>query len=178
MKVHETEIQGCLKVDLPIFEDDRGSFLKTFSFSSFKSFGLTTKCTEEYLTRSRRNVVRGMHFQTPPHEHEKVVYCLDGAITDVVLDIRKKSQSYGKYVVFEISSEKPCAVVIPAGCAHGFLTISTQATVLYRVSSEHSKENDIGISWDSFGYTWNVNQPILSGRDKQHRAFKDFESPF
>lgn len=178
MQINATNIPGCLKIDLPIFRDDRGSFLKIFHLSSFERLGLTTQFSEEYVSVSKKNVIRGMHFQTPPHEHDKIVYCLDGTITDVVLDIRKKSPTYGQYEVFALNAENPSAIFIPKGCAHGFLATSQVATLLYRVGTEHASESDLGIKWDSFGYNWDVKNPIISKRDQLHKPLLDFESPF
>jgi len=176
--IRETKFEDCFQIDLPFSEDIRGNFLKTYHFSTFSDLGLEFQCKEEFVTTSTQNVIRGMHFQTPPHDHKKLVYCLAGRVRDVVLDIRKNSATYGQFEVFELDANIPTGVYISEGYAHGFLAMSDEATMLYRVSAEHAPSCDAGIRWDSFGYEWGVINPVVSDRDQSHISFDDFKSPF
>lgn len=178
MRVHKTKLRGCLRIEYPFFQDQRGNFKKTYSEPKFEHLGLNFSCVEEFVTMSSKNVIRGMHFQIPPHDHEKIVYCLTGQVRDVVLDMRIGSETYGAYEVFELSGNCPTAIYIPKGFAHGFIALKDNSLMLYRVSTEHNAESDLGIHWSSFGYSWGVSKPIVSERDESHEQFANFESPF
>ena len=158
--------------------DSRGSFIKIFHSDNFAKLGFDTDFKEEYYSTSIKNVLRGMHFQTPPADHVKLVCCLEGAVKDVVVDLRKKSATFGKHCAFELSAEKFNMLYIPKGFAHGFLTLSEQATMLYNVTSVYSPENDKGILWSSCGIDWQCDAPIISERDLNHPTLDEFASPF
>jgi dTDP-4-dehydrorhamnose 3,5-epimerase len=178
MKVEETEIPGLISMINPKFSDKRGDFLKVFSVEEVKKeYPLNSFC-ESYYSRSVRNVIRGMHFQIPPFEQQKLVYVTEGEIIDVVVDLRKKSPSFGTFVKVHLTAFGD-SLLIPQGCAHGFLTVSDFATVVYNVTSTYSPKHDSGIRWDSFGFEWNgIKDPILSDRDKLFPSFNNFNSPF
>ena len=107
-----------------------------------------------------------MHFQTEPHAQAKPVYCPHGAILDVILDMRKDSPSYGKYFAAELSAENGHSLFIPEGFAHGFLALTEGAVTSYLLNKEHQPEADTGILWNSFGFEWPVENPIVSERDR------------
>lgn len=176
--IQETEIQGCLILQLNKITDHRGYFLKSFNHDFFAKHGLEFTVKEEYFSNSKQNVIRGMHFQTPPYEHDKIVRCLEGSVVDVVLDIRKESKTYGKFVRLNLSGAKDEMIFIPKGCAHGFLSLQDNSLMQYMVSSGYSKDNDTGILYDSFGLDWNCKAPIISDRDLSFSAFNNFNSPF
>ena len=119
-----------------------------------------------------------MHFQTPPHDHAKIVYCPQGNIMDVIVDLRRSSATYGQHLATELSSENHLAYYIPEGFAHGFKALTEQAMTYYLVSSEYHKEHDMGIRYDSFGFDWQCSHPIISDRDLSFHAFSEFISPF
>jgi len=168
----EQFIQGVFLVDNFIAKDARGLFVKTISASKLESISFQHSFKESYYSISYRNVIRGMHFQTPPYDHDKLVYVTDGNILDVVLDIRKSSPTYGKYISFNLSAFGS-SVIVPKGCAHGFLTLSETATVVYNVTSEYAPTADNGILWNSFGFNWGVKDPIISERDNSFPEFSD-----
>lgn len=177
MRVQELELSGLFSIDNFQSIDSRGLFVKTFNSESFELINFSDSIKESYYSKSNKGVLRGMHFQLPPFDHEKIIYVTDGVIKDVILDLRTSSKTFGKYVEIEMY-ENEKAILIPKGCAHGFLTISNSATVVYNVTSVHVKESDSGIHWNSFGYDWKVNNPIISERDNDLTNFKDFISPF
>src|SRR5690606_31062155 len=127
---------------------------------------------------SKKNVIRGMHFQTPPHEHSKIVFCPKGAIIDVIIDLRKNAATYGQFAVQELSETNHKAYYIPVGFAHGFKALTDDAITYYLVSSEYSKAHDTGIRYDSFGFDWEITNPIIAERDLSFVGLSDFESPF
>lgn len=127
----ETKIPGCFVLKPAVFQDERGSFVKTFHEQVFAANKLETNFAEEYYSVSFKNVLRGLHFQLPPKEHTKVVYCVLGAVMDVVVDLRVGSSSYGKFEIFEVSGENGNMIYVPPGLAHGFYVTSEKAIMMY-----------------------------------------------
>lgn len=173
----ELEIPGAYLVKNFSSKDDRGTFVKTFNQEKLKEIGFTGSFTESYYSISKKNVIRGMHFQKPPFQHEKLVYVTSGKILDVIIDLRKDYSTYGNYLTLKLN-EFGDAIFIPKGCAHGFLALSEIVTVVYNVSSVYEPSADDGILWNSFGFNWEVNSPLLSERDKGFTTFENFRSPF
>jgi dTDP-4-dehydrorhamnose 3,5-epimerase len=171
-------LQDALLIKLPAFTDNRGAFIKTFQEHFFDAAKIRFQLKESYFSLSQKDVIRGMHFQTPPHHHSKIVFCPSGSILDVIVDIRKQSPTYGQYFSTVLSAENHLAYYIPEGFAHGFKALSDNAMTYYLVSSEHNKEHDAGIKFDSFGMDWECELPILSDRDLAFEPLGDFNSPF
>jgi dTDP-4-dehydrorhamnose 3,5-epimerase len=178
MEIRETEIPGCYEVQPRLLKDDRGVFVKTFHAEEFRSLGLCADWKEQYYSASNQGVLRGLHFQHPPHDHAKLVYCTIGSVEDVVLDIRAGSPTYGKSIVLELSAAKGNMIYLPKGLAHGFCTPSEPATLVYNVSSIYEPDADSGIRWDSIGVRWSIRSPLLSNRDLTFPALDEFQSPF
>lgn len=178
MKLIPTEIEGAFVIDQSVFQDARGSFIKTFHEELFRDMGLECRFAESYYTESRENVVRGMHFQVPPHDHAKIATIISGKILDVIVDLRKKSKTYGKYLTVELSRKNRRSIYTPRGVAHGFCSLEKLSVVYYITTSVYSKEHDKGIRWDSFGFKWPINTPVLSERDQLFPTLEEFDSPF
>lgn len=178
MKIEQTSIPGLLLLTLPAHPDGRGLFVKTFHESTLREAGIHFPLAESYFSFSKKGVIRGMHFQTPPHAHAKIVFCPVGAIRDVVLDLRKSSETFGQHLSQELSAENHHALYIPPGCAHGFESLADGSMTYYLVSSEYSREHDAGVRWDSFGMAWETSAPILSTRDAGFVGLAEFQSPF
>jgi len=178
MKFLPTKFNTVFIVEPRTFQDIRGGFVKIYQHSNFLSIGMHGQFIESYYSISHKNVIRGMHFQTPPAEHTKLVYVTQGKILDAVVDIRKKSPTYGQHITTELSAENRHAIFIPPGFAHGFLSLEDGSCVIYAQTSEYSQEHDLGINALSCGIPWNVNDPILSERDNAFPALKDFQSAF
>lgn len=178
MKITETYIKGCYTIEPNIFGDHRGRFVKPYHIEEFKKGGINFEIKEEYFSVSKENVLRGLHFQTPPKSTAKLVTCLNGKIFDVVVDLRKNSNTFLKTFSIELSSDTGNQIFIPEGLAHGFCALSEEATVLYMCSEVHSPENDAGIRWDSAGIDWPLKNPVISEKDKQLVELKDFNNPF
>ena len=178
MEMTVTPMEGLLVLQTLPFQDARGGFQKPFNADFFREHGLATDFKEFYYSVNRKGVIRGMHFQTPPCDHEKLVYVSRGRILDVVLDIRKGSATYGKYFETELNASDGCALYIPRGFAHGFCALEEESVVNYAQTSCYDREHDCGILYSSFGYTWPAEDPVLSPRDGSFPAFQDFNSPF
>lgn len=178
MEIINTNISDVKLIKQFRAEDARGTFVKTFHETSLKKAGIDFEMKESFYSVSHKNVIRGMHFQHPPYDHAKIVFCTEGTIVDVALDIRKNSPTYGQYVSAELSIENNIAIYIPSGFAHGFKTLTDKATTFYFVSSENNREADDGILHTSFGLNWDVENPIVSLRDMAFKGFEEFESPF
>lgn len=174
----ETLIPDCFILKPRVFNDARGSFVKTFQSAEFDRLKLFADFKEEYFSFSRRNVIRGLHFQTPPAEHTKLVCCIQGQVTDVVVDLRVGSPSFKKYVSIELAGHESTAIYIPVGCAHGFISQTDNSLMLYKVSSVHSPENDTGILYSSIGFDWKTDHPIVSSRDQAFVSLDKFQTPF
>jgi dTDP-4-dehydrorhamnose 3,5-epimerase len=178
MNLIPTEFEGLAVIQPKVFRDHRGSFVKTYHEKIFAELGFRFRPAEEFFSVSNKNVLRGMHFQVPPAAHAKLVYCLAGHVLDVAVDLRKNSKTFGKAFSRELNETNREMLFMPEGFAHGFHTLSDQATMCYVVSTVHSPEHDKGIAWNSFGFAWPLENPIVAERDAKFPAFRDFPSPF
>lgn len=177
MEFNKTELDGVYLIKFADFNDKRGKFVKTFNRSLYQNNGFVLDFPETFYSISRKNVIRGMHFQIPPVDHVKFVYCLKGSILDVLLDLREGNQ-YGKVVSFDLDDNVPQGILIPKGVAHGFLSKTDESIVVYHVTTEYSQAHDTGINPLTFGFNWPANSPIVSDRDLGHISLKDFKTPF
>lgn len=177
MPVEETSFEGLKVLRNFVSHDNRGVFIKTFNQIQFEQAGLVFEVRESYYSVSEQDVLRGMHFQLPPHAHEKLVYVTQGRILDVVVDLRAASATY-RQVFSLILEEHTHALFIPQGFAHGFLTLSPTATVVYSVATGYEPSADAGVRWDSLGFAWPLRQPVMSVRDQTFPALLDYVSPF
>ena len=178
MELLGTELAGCFRLHPPLQKDERGTFLKTFHSERFSELGLPIEWCEEYYSSSVKGVIRGMHFRTPPHDHHEIVYCMSGRVLDVVLDLRRQSTTFGAHISIELNGAAGDGIVITTGMAHGFMALTEDVVMAYKVTSVYSPHHDKGVRWDSFGCNWGNSVPILSARDKSHPRLSDFNSPF
>lgn len=161
-----------------LLDDVRGRFIKTFHTGMFEELGLPIQWQEEFYSISKKGVVRGMHYQSPPEDQYKMVYCLSGKILDVILDLRVGSPTYGSHASIEISADNGDILIIPPGFAHGFCALSDKVIMQYKVSSVYSPEHDTGVLWNSFGCSWPYDLPIISDRDTKFPPLSSINSPF
>lgn len=171
-------LNGAKIITLPRATDARGVFVKTFHETTLRHAGIEFTLRESYFSISHKDVIRGMHFQLPPHQHSKVVFCPQGAILDVIVDLRKSSPTYRQCYAQELSAGNHKAYFIPEGFAHGFKALTDDAMTYYLVSSEYSQPHDTGIRYDSIGFDWQVAEPIISARDLSFGMMEEFDSPF
>lgn len=172
------ELPGSFRIRLRRFADLRGAFVKCFQEEPFQRLGLETGLKECFFSVSSQGVLRGLHFQSPPHDQAKMVLCLAGKARDVILDLRTGSPAFGQHARLDLDAEIPELVYIPRGLAHGFLATAPNTMMLYLVTSSHVPEHDAGIRWDSCGIDWGIEAPILSARDRAFPPLADFRSAF
>lgn len=178
MEVIQTAFEDLYIIQHKVFNDERGQFVKTYNQELFKQLNIDVEIKERYYSVSHKNVIRGMHFQTPPAEHVKLVNVISGAILDVVLDLRNDSKTYGHFFSIELLATDPKTIYIPVGFAHGFKSLAQNTIVEYNQTSCYSSVYDSGIRFDSFGFDWKVDNVIISDRDRSFCLFNDFKSPF
>jgi len=172
----EINIPGCFVCKLDIFVDNRGSFQKIFNSKDFAKVIPNFLPRESYITSSAKEVLRGLHFQLPPDDHDKVVICLGGAALDVIVDLRA-GQNYGNVESIELTPDYVNCVVMPKGVGHGFYSHMDNTKLLYIVGTTYAPQTDSGILWSSINFEWPSSSPILSDRDKQHPSFNEFIPP-
>jgi len=181
MKIEPLKLSDTFKVSLDPRKDERGYFVRTFDKAIFQACGLATDWAQENQSLSdRRGILRGLHFQRPPHAETKLVRVVTGAIFDVFVDLRKASPTYGQWDSVDLSSDNHTMVYIPKGFAHGFCTVTDVAVVVYKVDACYAPDAEGGLRWDdeTLNIRWPTDKPFLSARDKALPAFKDFVSPF
>lgn len=180
LELEPSTIPGCQLLRGFAHEDTRGSFEKLVHQPAFEAAGLEWRFRETYLSRSQRGVIRGLHFQRPPSDHVKLVSCLAGAVLDVVLDLRSDSPTYGQHARFELRPGAATAVLIPRGCAHGFVAHEDDSLLLYLVTTPHDPERDAGVRWDSAGIDWSLDPQaaLLSPRDQALPTLAELDNPF
>jgi dTDP-4-dehydrorhamnose 3,5-epimerase len=173
-----TSISGLFVLQNQVFTDARGSFRKLLSENDFYELSLESNFAELYFSVNNKDVIRGMHFQIPPMDHVKMVYVSRGKILDVCLDLRRASNTFGKYFSITLADKDESYLYIPKGIAHGFASLEDDTIVNYVQTSCYSKEHDCGIKYDSFGFKWPVDKPIISQRDMGFPNFQNWNSVF
>ena len=181
MEIIKTEIEGLLLINPKVFKDHRGFFLEFYSEKKFKELGVTTQFVQDnHSFSTQKGVVRGLHFQLPPHAQAKLVRVIRGTVFDVAVDLRTESPTYGKWLGFELTAENFNMLYVPRGFAHGYCTLEDNTEFMYKCDNFYAPESDTGLRWNdpTIKINWPVKDPILSDKDKDTPFFKDFESPF
>ena len=179
MEVIATDLPGVLRLRPRIFADDRGWFAETWNQDAFRAAGLPAHFVQDNQSRSRKNVLRGLHFQLQ-HPQGKLVRAVAGRIFDVAVDIRKSSSHFGRWVAIELSAEVPEMLWIPPGFAHGFLVLSDSADVLYKTTDFYHSAAERTIRWNdpSIGIEWPLTgEPIISAKDAVGTSLDQTELP-
>lgn len=179
---HRLAVPEVVEITPPKFGDHRGFFSEVFKRSAFEAEGIAIDWVQDNQSFSAdAGTVRGLHFQTPPFAQAKLIRVLRGAIYDVAVDIRAGSSSYGQWVAVELSAEKWNQLLVPAGFAHGFMTLTPDVEVIYKVSAPWSRESERAIRWDDpdLAIAWpRLGDAILSDKDAAAPPFRDLVSPF
>ena len=176
----ETEIAGVYIIEPKVYGDNRGYFMETYKESDFTEAGLSYIFIQDNQSRSRKGVLRGLHFQKT-HPQAKLVRVLEGEVYDVAVDLRKGSKTYGKYVGVVLSAENKRMFMIPRGFAHGFVVLSDTATFTYKCDELYHPEDEGGIMWNDpdVGIVWpDCGEILLSEKDKKHPSLKDAKIEF
>lgn len=182
MKVTKTNIPGLLVLEPRVFKDERGFFFESFNKSRNLDAGITNDFVQDNQSKSTYGVIRGLHFQKPPHAQTKLLRVLEGKIFDVAVDIRKGSPTYGKFFGIELSDENFYQFLIPKGFAHGFSVLSDTAVIMYKCDDFYHPETEGSILYNDpqIGIDWKIKDKdvLVSGKDANGILLKEFDSPF
>ncbi len=180
MIVLDTGLHGLIHLIPKVFEDARGYFLETYNKETYYNLGIYETFIQDNISKSEKNVLRGLHFQNPPNAQGKLVSVIYGSVLDVAVDIRKNSATYGKYYIAELSENNKHILWIPPGFAHGFLTLQDNTIFSYKCTSLFNKSAEDSILWNDpdLNINWGISNPKLSEKDKTAQTFKGFHSKF
>jgi dTDP-4-dehydrorhamnose 3,5-epimerase len=174
------DIPGLVLIEPRVFEDERGFFMETYKMPDFAAAGIKADFVQENHSRSRKRVLRGLHYQNPPFAQAKLLRVVRGEVFDVAVDIRKGSPTWGKWVGVVLSEKNRDMLYVPAGLAHGFCVLSEIAEVIYKTTNVYSPESEAGIIWNDkdLNIDWPVKEPIVSERDENWPALKNADIEF
>ena len=182
----ETGIEGLYILEPTVFGDERGFFLETYNKKEFEKIGIFEEFVQDNHSKSKKGVLRGLHFQTK-HSQGKLVRVIRGSVYDVAVDIRKDSLTYGKWYGIELSAENKKMFFIPKGFAHGFLTLEDETEFQYKCTDLYAPQYDSGIIWNDkdININWNFEKYglkeediVLSEKDKKHQSFKEYTEKY
>lgn len=179
MNFEKTFIKDLLVIIPNIFADERGYFLEDFHKKKLADF-IPVDFVQENESSSKKGVLRGLHFQNPPYAQGKLVRVISGSVLDVSVDLRKNSPTYGKHYKHILSGKLKEQLYIPEGFAHGFLVLEDDTIFSYKCTNYYHKESEVSISWNdpTININWQAENPIISEKDQNGLAFKDYNSPF
>lgn len=182
MKMTRTDIEGLVLIEPRVFGDSRGYFFESFSQREFEKEVGQVRFVQDNESKSSYGVVRGLHFQKPPHTQSKLVRVVKGRVLDVAVDLRRDSKTYGKYFSVELTEDNHLQLFIPKGFAHGFAVLSDEAVFQYKCDEFYAPESEGAIAWNDpdIGVDWQIpeDKVILSEKDKKHPSFKDLDVLF
>ncbi len=183
MDIEHTKIPGCLILTPKRHPDNRGFFSESWNAKTLAAQGIEIDFVQDnHSFNTEAGVVRGLHFQAPPHSQIKLVRCGQGALFDVAVDIRRGSPTYGDWFGIELSFENGRQLLVPHGCLHGFMTLTPNTEINYKCSDHYAPGTDGGVRFDDpeIGIDWPLGAilPILSDKDREAPLLRDFKSPF
>ncbi len=179
MNFEKTFIKDLLVITPNVFSDDRGYFLENFHKKKLADF-IPVDFVQDNESSSKKGVLRGLHFQNPPYAQGKLVRVINGSVLDVSVDLRKNSPTYGKHYKHILTAKHKEQLYIPEGFAHGFLVLEDDTIFSYKCTNYYHKESEVSISWNdpTININWQADNPIISEKDQNALAFKDYNSPF
>ena len=180
MTLEETFLKGLYLIKPRVFEDERGYFFESFNQARFRENGLNLNFVQDNQSKSRKNVLRGLHFQNPPAAQGKLIQVIKGGVLDVAVDIRKASPTYGKHYAVELTESNKLMMYIPEGFAHGFLTLSNDTIFSYKCTDFYNPSLESGLLWNDpdLAIDWKILDPVLTEKDRNAKRFRDFDSQF
>lgn len=180
MEIQRTPIDGLLVIRPRVFDDGRGYFYESWNKQSFEREGINAEFVQDNQSLSQPGVLRGLHFQNPPHAQAKLVRVITGAVLDIAVDIRKSSPTYGQHYSIELNADNKIMFYIPEGFAHGFLTLKENTIFAYKCAGYYNKASEGCLLWNDpdLNINWGITSPLLSEKDIAGQAFKDFKSRF
>lgn len=177
MEIIETDIAGVVILEPRLFRDARGYFFESFSQRVFEERVCRTKFVQDNESRSSYGVLRGLHFQKPPHAQSKLVRVISGAVLDVAVDIRRGSPTFGRHVAVELSGENHRQLFIPRGFAHGFAVLSEEVVFQYKCDNYYAPQSEGALAWNdpALGIDWRIpaGDVLLSDKDKKHPSLEE-----
>jgi len=181
MEFIPTKFESAWLIKPKVFKDNRGFFLESYSKRVFQEHGIDAEFLQDNHSMStNKGVLRGIHFQKPPHAQAKLVRVVKGSVYDVIVDLRKNSPTYGQWEGYTLTADNFLMLFVPQGFGHAFCTLEDKTEFLYKVDEFYSPECDAGIIWNdsNLNINWPVREPILSEKDGALPKFSEFESPF
>jgi dTDP-4-dehydrorhamnose 3,5-epimerase len=181
MEITPLRLRGTFQITTNPLHDGRGYFMRVWDEKIFRASGMTTAWVQENQSfNHRKGIIRGLHFQTPPHAETKLVRVAAGAIFDVFVDLRKDSETYEQWDALELSADNYRMVYIPKGFAHGYCTLADKTVVIYKVDEYYAPDFAGGLKWDdkTLNITWPGGPHIVSPQDREQPLFDNFASPF
>jgi dTDP-4-dehydrorhamnose 3,5-epimerase len=170
----ETELKGAFILDVKRFEDERGFFGRTYCAQEFEEYGLNTNVIQCNISfNKKKGTLRGMHMQLAPHAETKLVRCTQGAIYDVIVDMRANSATFKQWIGVELTADSYRMLYIPEGFAHGFFTLQDNTEITYQLSNSYVPAAERGYRWDdpAFNIQWPAEPSVISEKDKSHAPF-------
>ena len=180
MKVEKTFIKDLLVIEPDVFGDERGYFFESFSFKKYQANGIDLNFVQDNISKSKKNTLRGLHYQVGEKAQGKLCQVIKGKVLDVAVDIRFNSPTFGKYFSIELSEENHLQLLIPKGFAHGFSVLSDEAVFHYKCTDYYSKPDERTIIYNDpdLNIDWQVENPFVSDKDKQGRLFREIGKDF
>lgn len=180
MKVIKTDFSGLFIIEPRVFRDDRGYFFESWNKKTFTDLGIPYDFVQDNQSHSAVDVIRGLHFQVPPHAQGKLIRVSRGAVLDVAVDLRTGEPTYGKHFKICLDDKDHRMLFIPPGFAHGFRTLKEHTLFVYKCTDVYAPETERSIRWNDpqLAIDWETDKPLLSEKDKNAMLFSDFISPF
>jgi len=184
IKKIETEIKDLFVIEPKIFEDSRGYFFESYNYNTFKENEIDNNFIQDNHSKSLKGVLRGLHLQSGGYSQAKLISVLKGSILDIVVDLRKNSETFGKYFSIELNEKNKKMLFIPRSFAHGFLTLEDNTEIFYKCDNFYNPKSEIGIIWNDrdLNINWNFkkynideNELIISEKDKNNISFKEYK---
>ena len=181
MEIEKTKFKDAFVINPKVFGDNRGFFVESYSEQWFKNMGLDINFVQDNHSKSVEvGVLRGLHYQASPHAQSKLIRVTKGSVYDVIVDVRKNSETYGQWQGFELTEKNFKMLFVPKGFAHWFCTLEPDTEFMYKVDNLYNAESEGGIVWNdpTLNIDWKVKEPILSNKDTELVEFKNLKSPF
>lgn len=180
MKITPTGFNGLLIIEPRVFRDERGYFLESWNQEAYAGVGLNLPFVQDNQSGSAKGVIRGLHFQVPPHEQGKLVRVVAGSVLDVAVDLRKAEPTFGRHFRMVLDAASAKMLYIPPGFAHGFLTLEEDTVFAYKCTKPYHAASDRAIRWDdpALAIDWGIDDPVVSEKDRQAPSFGAFDNPF
>lgn len=180
MEIKRGEIEGLVEIQPKVFGDERGFFLESFNHNKYRDFVGDYNFVQDNQSMSAKGVLRGLHFQAPPFDQGKLVQVVKGSVLDVALDIRKNSPTYGKHYKVILTEKDKNQFWVPPGFAHGFCSLEDNTIFSYKCTNYYAPSHEMSILWNdpTLNIDWQIDNPIISEKDKNGTLFTNFDSPF